>query len=78
LELKLFHRTQRDLATAINQTIDSYWNDHLSEQELIDSIKALHEHNQNKLLNEKGFTTIIQQQCGKRRLDVVKKILGVE
>lgn len=77
MELKLFHRTQRDLATAINQLIDDYWNNNVSEQEMIQSIKALHENNPNKFVKNQYFTTIIQQQCGKRRLEVVKKILNI-
>lgn len=77
LELKLFHRTQRDLASAINQTVDSYWNNQISEKEMINTINALYENNKNKLLNDKGFTTIVQQTCGKRRLEVVRKITGL-
>lgn len=78
MELKLFHRTQRDLASAVNQIIDDYWCNNIPEKEMIDSIKALHENNPNKLIKDSKFTTIIQQQCGKRRLEVVKKILNID
>ena len=78
MELKLFHRTQRDLATTINQIIDEYWNDNISEEQMITTIKELHENNTNKFVKEEGFTTIIQQQCGKRRLEVVKSILNIK
>lgn len=78
MELKLFHKTQRDLASAVNRTIDSYWNDEISEQQMIEMIKALYENNHTKFLKNQSFTTIIQQQCGKRRLEVIKKILNIE
>ncbi|WP_326135401.1 TIGR04540 family protein [Cytobacillus horneckiae] len=78
LELKLFHRTQRDLASAVNQIIDDHWNNKISEQQMIHFIKALHENNPNKFVKNQRFTTIIQQQCGKRRLEIVKKILNID
>lgn len=77
MELKLFYRTQRDLASTVNQIIDDHWNNKISEQEMIDSIKTLHENNPNKFVKNQKFTTIIQQQCGKRRLEIVKKILNL-
>lgn len=78
MELKLFHRTQRDLASTVNQIIDDHWNNKISEQEMIDSIRALYENNPNKFVKNQRFTTIIQQQCGKRRLEIVKKILNID
>ncbi len=77
MELKLFYKTQRDLALVINQTIDNYWNNKISEQQMFDSIKVLYDHNMTKLLKNGSFTTIIQQQCGKRRLEIVRKILNI-
>jgi uncharacterized protein (TIGR04540 family) len=77
LELKLFYRTQRELASAINRAIDEYWNNNITEQEMIDTIITVHEHNPYKLLKEDGFTKIIQQHCGKRRLEVVGKIIKI-
>lgn len=78
MEVKLFYRTQRDLASAVNQIIDDHWNDKISEQQMIKYIKALYEKNPNKFVKENRFTTIIQQQCGKRRLEIVRKILNVD
>ena len=78
MELKLFHKTQRDLALAINRTIDSYWEDEISEQQMVDNVKALYENNSTKFIKEQSFTKIIQQQCGKRRLEVAKKILNID
>ena len=78
MELKLFHRTQRDLALVINKIIDDHWQNKISEQQMIDFIKVLHENNPNKFVKNRNFTTIIRQQCGKRRLEIVKKILDID
>lgn len=77
MEIKRFYRTQRDLACAINYSIDAYWNDKLSEESLEITVKELFENNKNKLIKGQQFTTIIQQQCGKRRLEIVSKVLGL-
>ncbi|MED4406942.1 TIGR04540 family protein [Sporolactobacillus sp. THM7-7] len=75
MELKLFYRTQRELATALNKLVDAYWQEEIKEPELINSILKMYENNPDKLMKDNQFTTIVQQQCGKRRLAVVGKVL---
>lgn len=76
--LKLFYRTQRDLAIALNKLVDAYWKDDIEEQELIDGIKNMCENNEDKLIKNNQFTTVVQQQCGKRRLAVVGRVLEMK
>ncbi|RTQ93675.1 TIGR04540 family protein [Lysinibacillus telephonicus] len=78
VEVRLFYRTQRDLATALNKIVDAYWQEEIREDELIEGIKSMYEHNQEKLIKNNEFTKVIQQQSGKRRLAVVGKILEKE
>lgn len=78
VELKMFYRTQRDLAVDLNKLVDSYWQEEIKENELIDGIKNLYQHNQEKLIKDSEFTKVVQQQCGKRRLAVVGKILEIK
>ncbi|MEC5222606.1 MULTISPECIES: TIGR04540 family protein [Bacillus] len=78
MELKLFYRTQRDLAVDLNKIIDSYWREEIKENELIDGIKNLYENNREKLIKDNQFTKVVQQQCGKRRLAVVGKVLDIK
>lgn len=78
LELKLFYRTQRDLAIALNQLVDAYWSEEIKEPQLINGVKNLYENNENKIMKNNQFTTVLQQQCGKRRLVVVERILGIK
>jgi len=78
VEVKLFYRTQRDLATALNQLVDAYWEEEIKEQELIEGIKSMYENNQDKLMKSNEFTKVVQQQSGKRRLAVVERILEMK
>ncbi|KOF08712.1 glycosyl transferase [Planococcus glaciei] len=75
MEIKMFYRTQRDVATAVNQLVDAYWEEKIIEQKLIDGIKYIYKNNQEKLLKDNAFTKVVQQQCGKRRLLIVERIL---
>ncbi|MEK5233492.1 TIGR04540 family protein [Lysinibacillus sp. FSL K6-0232] len=78
MEVRLFYRTQRDLSTALNKIVDAYWQEEIREDELIEGIKSMYEHNQEKLIKNNEFTKVVQQQSGKRRLAVVGKILEKE
>ncbi|WFB59691.1 TIGR04540 family protein [Paenibacillus sp. BR1-192] len=77
LELKLFYRTQRELATAINEIVDAYWDDNVSEDLLKKNIANIYINNPQKILKQAEFTTILKQQCGKRRLEVVERVLSI-
>jgi uncharacterized protein (TIGR04540 family) len=75
MEVKKFYKTQRELASVINQLIDLYWSDRYSEEELNESLKKLYIYNSSKFLKQGEFTTVLKQVCGKRRLEVVNHIL---
>jgi uncharacterized protein (TIGR04540 family) len=76
LEVKLFYKTQRDLAVALNGLIDAYWDNEVNEDVFVNKIVELYTNNSNKLYKNKEFTTILKQQCGKRRLEVVGQVLS--
>lgn len=78
MEIKMFYKTQREIAEVLNELIDSYWDNELEEDKLINDIKALYINNDTKIFKNGNFTTILKQQCGKRRLEVVEKILELE
>ncbi|WP_236146782.1 TIGR04540 family protein [Paenibacillus xylanilyticus] len=77
LELKLFYKTQRELATALNEIVDAYWDNTVSEDSLMQSVSNMYINNPNKILKQEQFTTILKQQCGKRRLEVVERVLSM-
>jgi len=73
--VKKFYRTQREVAAVINEIVDYYWIDKLSDEELEEDVKMIYENNQDKIIKNNDYTTIIKQQCGKNRLAVVSKII---
>lgn len=75
LEIKLFYKTQRELACALNSIVDAYWDNKISEEDLIRNVSDLYTNNAKKILKQSNFTTILKQQCGKRRLEVIGRIL---
>ena len=75
MEIKLFQKTQRDLAASINLVIDQYWLDEIDEPKMIELIQKLYITNTKKLIKGGDYTTIIRQQCGKRRLEVVEQVI---
>ena len=77
MEVKKFYRTQREVAAVINEIVDYYWIDKLSDEELEEDVKMIYENNQDKIIKNKDYTTIIRQQCGKNRLAVVSKIINL-
>lgn len=78
MKVKLFYRTQRELAVALNQLVDAYWKEEIEEQELIDGVHNMYVNNLYKLRKNLGFTKVVEQQCGKRRLEVVERILELK
>lgn len=75
MQVKLFYKTQRELAVSLNSIIDAYWNNEINEETLFESISEMYINNTNKMLKDREFTTVLKQQCGKRRLEVIEKIL---
>ena len=75
MEVKKFYRTQREVASVINEIVDDYWVDKLTDKELEENVTMVYENNQDKIIKNNDYTTIIRQQCGKNRLAVVSKII---
>ena len=75
MEVKKFYRTQREVASVINEIVDDYWLDKLSDEELEENLMTIYKNNQNKIIKNGNYTTILRQQCGNIRLAVVSKII---
>ncbi|NEW03267.1 TIGR04540 family protein [Bacillus megaterium] len=73
MQVKLFYKTQRELAIALNVVIDAYWENEINEKILINKVNETYRNNSNKMLKEGDFTTVLKQQCGKRRLEIIKR-----
>ena len=75
MKVKKFYRTQREVAAVINEIVDEYWGDNLTDEELEENIIIIYKNNQRKIIKNDDFTTILKQQCGKNRLTVVENII---
>ena len=75
MKVKKFYRTQREVAAVINEIVDEYWVDNLTDEELENNIIMIYKNNQRKIIKNNDFTTILKQQCGKNRLAVVANII---
>ena len=75
MSVKLFYKTQRELALSLNCLVDAYWQDEVDEEVLFKNVQDIYTNNQEKVLKNGDFTTVLRQQCGKRRLVVVERIL---
>ena len=64
--VKKFYRTQREVASVVNEIIDGYWADKLTDEELEENITIIYENNLDKIIKNNEYTTIIKQQCGKK------------
>ena len=42
---------------------------------MINSINKIVSNNKDKVMNAEGFTTVVKQKCGKRRLSIISKII---
>lgn len=75
--MNTFCRNQKEASSLINKVIDRYWNKEISEKEMIDLIKTIVSNNEQLVIKEKAFTKALMQICGKRRLEIVAKIINL-
>ncbi|OFK54606.1 hypothetical protein HMPREF2811_08100 [Globicatella sp. HMSC072A10] len=61
MEVKKFYRTQREVVSVINEIIDEYWADKLTDEELEQNMTMIYENNRDKIIKNNEYTTIIKQ-----------------
>lgn len=77
MNVKLFYKSQLDLAQAINKLINNYWENNIDETSLIEDLQKIIESNKEKVFKDNQYTKVIMQRCGKRRLELLDKILNI-
>jgi len=70
-----YFKSQKDLALALIHLIDDYWNNELNEENLISKINELTAKNKEKLIIDDEYSSVIKQRLGKRRIDLLNKII---
>lgn len=78
MKVKKFYRTQREVAAVINELLDEYWVYNLTDEELEENIMIIYKNNQDKIIKNNEYTTVIKQQWGKKRLEDVSKITKID
>lgn len=76
METRTFYKNQRELACSLNSIIDSYWSEQISEQKMIELISKIYKNNDEKILKNGSYTKILLQQCGKKRINLISKIIN--
>jgi len=70
-----YFKSQKDLANALINLIDSYWSSNINEELFLDRIKEIVTKNSEKVYSENNYTSVIKQRLGKRRIELLDKIL---
>lgn len=73
----MFYKSQVEVSKAVNELIDTYWDNQIEEDELFENITKMLKYNETKIINDNDFTTVSKQKCGKRRIEVVAKVLEI-
>ncbi|MFQ7257319.1 TIGR04540 family protein [Intestinibacter bartlettii] len=76
MEVKRFYKNQTEISAAINKVIDSYLNDKIDERSMVKNIKIIYENNYSKIIKNGDYAKVLKQRCGKRRLEIVSKVIN--
>ena len=75
MEVKAFYKSQVEVANVLSAVIDAYLEDKIEQNFMINSINKIVSNNKDKVMNAAGFTTVVKQKCGKRRLRIISKMI---
>ena len=76
MEVKRFYKNQTEISAAINKVIDSYLNDKIDERSMVKNIKIIYKNNYSKIIKNGDYAKVLKQRCGKRRLEIVSKVIN--
>ena len=76
MEQRTFFKNQREMACSLNLIIDAYWNEDLSEPEMMELVNKIYTNNREKMIKKGRFTKIVIQQCWKKRTNLITKIIA--
>lgn len=70
-----YFKSQKDLANALINLIDSYWCNEINEQLFLKRVNEIVSKNIEKVYSEEEYTSIMRQRLGKKRIELLDKIL---
>ena len=71
----IYYKNQESVAEGLKTVVDGYWELEVSEKTLVDFIKQVTENNKELIYKDGGYTRILEQRLGQRRLNLIDKIL---
>lgn len=77
MEIKTFHKSQGEVAETLIKLIDSYWADEIKEDFMVDLVKRINKNNRHLLYKGENFSAAGKMRCGKRRLELVSRVLNM-
>lgn len=73
--MNTYFKSQKEFAEALIILINSYWEQKIEETEFLNRIKELVSKNEEKMFSDGDYTSIIRQRLGKRRIELLNKVL---
>lgn len=73
--INTFYKNQKEVAQALNLVIDAYWDKEIDEKTMINTVRNIVMNNYSKIFKGSNYTSTIKQRCGKKRLEVIDKII---
>lgn len=73
-----FFKNQKELAQALIEIIDSYWEKSLKEEEMMNKIEELVQKNREKIFTQGDYASVIKQRLGKKRLALLIKVMELK
>lgn len=70
-----YFKSQKDFAKALISLVDGYWEDEVNESDFIERVRELAYKNEEKLFGCEDYSSIIKQRLGKRRIELLNKVL---
>lgn len=70
-----YYKNQKALAKGLITLIDDYWLEKIGEHAFIEGVKQIINKNQEKVFENGEYTSIVAQRLGKRRIELLNKIL---
>lgn len=76
--MNTYYKSQRDLANALIKVIDSYWEQNVTEVQLLEYLQTIYKNNSNKIIDENNkLKSVVKQRLGKKRLSLIIQILSL-
>ena len=74
----VYYKNQTELAEAIKNIIDDYWNLDIEQDIMIETLRDIAKNNKEILYKEEDYVAIVRQRLGVKRLRVLDSILERE